>query len=342
LFGQKKEEQKKRKGDAAPNNGSTKEEERADVASTEGLKETGMGATAPSEATQNEKRLGSPHEGGAQAVIPDADADPNVGLSEDAGSFTDIVVGMVDSSQVDRRSEANASKDPSAVAPPATTTVRLSGVSAKKAVRQLNYMVGDTLETAGRNIGAFMVDDVFNGDYKAILMGNLRKSRIFKQISDDEELIIDPKRLGEMTVAEALRRQCIDEGIGVGNLKTFHFVTLYAVKDSESRLLLAAEADQKKWSVRQLRKVIASQHVEEKPEGDVGRSIINMIGSPLRVLEDPYLVTVCSDKDRLLRDLSATERRKIRKLIKDGKPRIESWNELLERLDDVLTELDGK
>jgi hypothetical protein len=266
--------------------------------------------------------------------------DDDRALPEDARSFTEIVTEMAEPAHEDGQAVADVPEDSIAAPPVASRDLFVSVRSAKKAVLHLNQMVGDTLETVGRGIGAFVVDGVFKGDYKVILSGNLRKSRIFKQISDDEDLIIDPRRLGELTIAEALRRQCIAEGIEVGNLKTFHFVTLYAVKDSQSRLRIAAEANEKNWGVRHLRKAVTTEQNEEKPQGDVGRTIINMIGSPLRAIEDPDLVTVCSDKDRLLRDLSATERQKIRTLIKEGKPGIENWNRLLERLDDALSELE--
>ncbi|MFC1834535.1 hypothetical protein ACFL2Q_07355, partial [Thermodesulfobacteriota bacterium] len=73
---------------------------------------------------------------------------------------------------------------------------------------------------------------------------------------------------------------------------------------------------------------------------DAGKSILKMIGTPLKALEDPELVTMCSDKDRLFWVLSESERQQIRGFIEDGKPHIEGWNQLVERLSAALADLD--
>lgn len=212
-------------------------------------------------------------------------------------------------------------------------------VTKDKAINDLNGMIVEGLEEIAGKMGTYTTDNVAGGDYLAVLRGNIRKSRLFNEILDDDRLMIDPKRLYEFTIAESQRRHCLAEGIGVSNLKTYHFVVAYRVKDEEARLLLLDEANQNNWGVRRLQRA-ASEYRRKKSGVDAGKSILKMIGGPLKALEDPELVTMCSDKDRLLRVLSETERQQIRELIEDGKPHIEGWQRLVERLGDALNDID--
>jgi len=212
-------------------------------------------------------------------------------------------------------------------------------VTKDQAVRDLNKLVGEGLEGIGRQIGAYVTDKLAGGNYLAILHGNVKKSRLFNEILNDERLLIDAKRLYEFTIAEALRRQCMAEQIDVSNLKTYHFVAAYRVKDEEARLLLLSEASDNKWGVRRILRE-SSDLEKKKPRVGSGRDIIRLIGSPLKALEDPEIVAMCSDKKRLLRDLSALEREQIKELVEQGKPSIESWGILLERLDKHLSDID--
>jgi hypothetical protein len=212
-------------------------------------------------------------------------------------------------------------------------------VTKDQAVRDINGMVGEGLESIAKKIGAYVVDKLAGGNFLAIIRGNVKKSRLFREILDDERLLIDSKRLYEFTIAEALYRQSLAAQIDVSNLKRWHFVAAYRVKDEEARLLLLSEASDNKWGVRRILRE-ASDLEKKKSKTGSGRDIIRMIGSPVKALEDPEIVAMCSDKNRLLRDLSASEREQIKDLVDQGKPSIQTWGVLLERLDELLTTID--
>jgi hypothetical protein len=292
--------------------------------------------------SEEEDRIAAPFApttGVGPATVPSGTAS-KVGIEEQDRELMDVADMIAGSLPED--GNVTADQDDGTATPPRPVKSPLkwtTKVTKDQAVRDLNNLVGEGLEGIGRQIGAYATDKLAGGNYQAILNGNVKKSRLFNEILNDERLLIDSKRLYEFTIAEALRRQCMAEQIDASNLKTYHFVAAYRVKDEEARLLLLSEANENKWGVRRILRE-ASDFGKKKPRVGVGRDIIRMVGSPLKALEDPEIVAMCSDKKRLLRDLSASEREQIKELVEQGKPSIESWGILLERLDKHLSDID--
>ncbi len=81
---------------------------------------------------------------------------------------------------------------------------------------------------------------------------------------------------------------------------------------------------------------------EHKDDHDPGKEIIKTLDQPVPIMEDPDLMALCKDKDRVLEELSKAERKKIRALIKERKPVLDEWKELMETFEDILSDLEDE
>ncbi|MDQ7785471.1 MAG: hypothetical protein RDU20_21490, partial [Desulfomonilaceae bacterium] len=155
------------------------------------------------------------------------------------------------------------------------------------------------------------------------------------------DLLIDPRRWRDWAGAAAVRKYCLAEGIDVSELRGSHFIELYYVKDLKLILTLAEDASAHTYTVRQLKRAIENLR-ERKDDSDPGRVIIKTLDQSLPLLEEPDLVELCADKDRVLEELSRAERKKIRTLIKQRKPTLDEWKGLMDTLEGILSELEDE
>jgi hypothetical protein len=59
-------------------------------------------------------------------------------------------------------------------------------------------------------------------------------------------------------------------------------------------------------------------------------------------MEDPDLIARCTDKDRVLEELSEAEHKEIRALIKERKPGLDEWKKLMETFEVILSDLEDE
>ena len=78
---------------------------------------------------------------------------------------------------------------------------------------------------------------------------------------------------------------------------------------------------------------------EHKDDHDPGKEIIKTLDQPVPILEDPDLMALCTDRDRVIKELSKTERKRIRALIKARKPGLDDWKSLMDTLEGILSDL---
>ncbi len=114
---------------------------------------------------------------------------------------------------------------------------------------------------------------------------------------------------------------------------------LYYLKDRDLILLMAEKANSHNYTVRQLKQAIGDLK-EERDDLDAGKAIIKTLDQSLPLLEEPELVALCADKERLLQELSKAERKKILTLLKKRKPGLNEWEKLMDTLEGILNELE--
>ncbi len=206
-----------------------------------------------------------------------------------------------------------------------------------KQVEGINKKAKATLDKAGLELGEYTLDTVFKGNYLTVLNPRSKDYKRFRKLWKHPELLIDPRRWRDWTGAAAARRFCLAEGTGVTNLSGSHWIEIYYAKDRAVMLALAEEANERQYSVRQLKRAIEDR--KDEKANDPGKAIIKTLDQSLPLLEEPDLMDLCSDKDRVLRELSKAERQRIRALISKRKPGLDEWKRVMESLEGILSEI---
>ena len=208
-----------------------------------------------------------------------------------------------------------------------------------KQVRSINEKIKKVLDKAGFELGDHVVDTVFKGSYMAVLKPRSQENKRWRKLKKHPDWLADPRRLTELSGACAVRRFCLGEGIEVSQFSVSHFIELFYVKNLKLMLMLAEEASANKYSVRQLKKA-ADDLREHKDDHDPGKEIIRTLDQPVPFLDDPDLADLCTDKERVLEELSKAERKKIRILIKERKPALDEWKNLMDAFEVILSDLE--
>lgn len=208
-------------------------------------------------------------------------------------------------------------------------------------VRSINQKTVKVLDKAGLELGDHTVDTVFKGSFLPVLKPRSQEYKRFSKLWKHPDLIIDYRRWREWTGAAAVRRFCLAEGKDVSPLSGSHLIKLYSVKDLKLILTLAEDAITNNYTVRQLKRAIENLR-EGKDDADPGKVIIKTLDQSLPLLEEPDLMALCTDKDRVLEELSKAERKRIRALIKTRKPGLDEWKNLMDTLEGILSDLENE
>jgi hypothetical protein len=207
-----------------------------------------------------------------------------------------------------------------------------------KQVRNINEKIKKVLDKAGFEVGDFVIDTVFKGGYMAVLKPRSQENKRWRKLKKHPDWLIDPRRLTELIGGCAARRLCLAEGIDALWFSLSHFIELYYAKDVKLILTLAEEASDNKYTVRQLKKAVDDLR-EHKDDHDPGKEIIRTLDQPVPILEDPDLMALCMDENRVLKELSETQRKRIRVLLKARKPALDESKKLMDTLERILSDL---
>ncbi len=207
-----------------------------------------------------------------------------------------------------------------------------------KQVRNINEKIKKVLDKASFEVGDYVIDTVFKGSYMAVLKPRSQENKRWRKLKKHPHWIYDPRRLTELTGGCATRRLCLAEGVEVSSFSISHFIELYNAKDLKMILTLAEEASTNKYTVRELKMAVDDLR-EHKDDHDPGKEIIKTLDQPVPILEDPDLMALCTDRDRVIKELSKTERKRIRALIKARKPGLDDWKSLMDTLEGILSDL---
>ncbi len=210
-----------------------------------------------------------------------------------------------------------------------------------KQVRNICEKIKKVLDKAGFEVGDYVIDTVFKGSYIAVLKPRSQENKRWRKLKKHPDWVMDPRRLTELIGGCATRRLCLSEGTDVSSFSLSHFIELYYAKDLKMILTLAEEASTNKYTVRQMKKAVDDLR-EHKDDHDPGKEIIRTLDQSVPLLEDPDLMALCIDKDRVLEELSRAERKKIRALIKERKPGLDEWKSLMDTFEGILSDLEDE
>jgi hypothetical protein len=209
-----------------------------------------------------------------------------------------------------------------------------------KQVHSINGKIIKVFDKAGFEVGDYIIDTVDKGSYIAVLKPRSQENKRWRKLRKHPEWLADPRRLTELRGGCAVRRYCLAEDIDISPFRLSHFIELYYVKDLKLILTLAEEASANNYTVRQLKQA-AGDLREHKDDHDPGKEIIRTLDQQVPILEDPDLMDLCTDKDRVLEELSKAERKKIRALIRERKPGLDEWKNLMDTFEGILSDLEN-
>ena len=227
---------------------------------------------------------------------------------------------------------------PAKFVPPLEERIEFDALDNKQ-VRNINEKIKKVLDRASFEVGDYVIDTVFKGSYMAVLKPRSQENKRWRKLKKHPDWLIDPRRLTELAGGCAVRRLCLAEGIDVSPFSVSHFIELYYVKDLKLILALAEEASTNKYTVRQLKQA-ADDLREHKDDHDPGKEIIRTLDQPAPILEDPDLMDLCTDKNRVLEELSKRERKTIRALLKARKPALDESKKVMDTLEKILSDLE--
>jgi hypothetical protein len=210
-----------------------------------------------------------------------------------------------------------------------------------KQVRSINEKIKKVLDKAGFEVGDYVIDTVFKGSFMAVLKTRSQENKRWRKLKKHPDWLIDPRRLTELIGACAVRRLLLAEGIDVSRFSLSHLIELYYARDPKLILQMAEEAIANNYTVRLLKKAVDDLR-EHKDDHDPGKEIIKTLDQAVPILEDPDLMALCIDKDRVLEELSKAERKKIRALIKARKPGLDEWKSLMDTFEGILSDLEDE
>jgi hypothetical protein len=208
-------------------------------------------------------------------------------------------------------------------------------------VRNINEKIKKVLDKAGFEVGDFVIDTVFKGSHMAVLKPRSQENKRWRKLKKHPDWLTDPRRLTELAGGCAVRRLCLAEGIDVSSFSFSHFIELYYAKDVNLILTLAEEASTNRYTVRQLKKAVDDLR-EHKDDHDPGKEIIRTLDQRVPILEDPDLMDLCTDKNRVLEELSKKDRKTIRALLKARKPALDESKKVTDTLERILSDLEDE
>ena len=173
-------------------------------------------------------------------------------------------------------------------------------------VKKINDIAVKTVEKGFESIGEFCLAAVFNFDLVAASSRNPRKEESFSAICSHPDLLVDPRRLGEAVKAAALSHLLKERGLELKNLSFTHKLHLARIPDLDQRIALAIEANEKGYSVTQLRELIAQ--ALPKGKGELGKALVRAISKPNETLNNPDYMVVLQDSRQLSKHLTKADR----------------------------------
>jgi hypothetical protein len=201
--------------------------------------------------------------------------------------------------------------------------------STEDIVRAINDIARRTVETGKLEIGQFVFEKVFKGDIKEVLSKNPYKSASLRAICDDEDLMVDHRKLGSWVKAAAFKADLELKGMDVSKFYLSHFLAILRVGNAEKRLELAKKAATEKLSGRDIVVVIEAAKQKSDPPTK-GALLLKKVDDPFSLFADEEYKEFLSNKARLETELDSEDRLRMIKAIGARLGRMTEVNEFLE------------
>ncbi len=212
----------------------------------------------------------------------------------------------------------------------------------EKTVDHINVYHQEASKSEYEDSGRFLHKCVFKGKLDEASSKNPMKNRSLNAIANHPRLLIDSRRLGEAVKAADLESRLEQAGLKLPQLNYTHRVYLSALEDKALQIELAKEANDKKLSVNQLKRVIRDRTTQENHEGlPTKDELLKFISKPGSGGKNNKMKVFLADKSEL-RKLPADVRLDLRTKSLKAKREFEEHVTFLGKLESDLFHLDAE
>lgn len=210
----------------------------------------------------------------------------------------------------------------------------------KKRIDELVHRImanRDKADDAALKTGQMLLDDVFGGNLSEACSRNPKKNNSFKRIVEHEDMDLDATTLARWVKAANLVNTFQKKGKKFKHLTCSHYIALLALKEDKSKLRLAEEAEEKKFSVRRLAVEVEKAEPHSRPPKSLLETIISKLGNPEQLAEEERSKSL-SDKEKWA-TLETADRRKLIFRVSVAKLQAETYVNSLARFHGLLKEI---
>ncbi|MBI5249607.1 MAG: ankyrin repeat domain-containing protein [Desulfomonile tiedjei] len=189
-------------------------------------------------------------------------------------------------------------------------------------------------------IGDYLLENVFDGNYKKALSKDPYKGTSLSDIADHKDMPLSRQRLGECVRVAAETQELKSFGLESDFLTYYHKLEISRVKSPEERLKLAQEANGKALTVREVRdRVRKLTGKAVSADKRMAQAVIKQLGVFSQMTVDEETREFLKDKDRLKEALTTGETAKLLDHSEKFREAVGESEEILHRLEKTLVEI---
>ena len=189
-------------------------------------------------------------------------------------------------------------------------------------------------------IGAYLLENVFDGNYKKALSKDPYKGTSLTDLADHPDMPLSRQRLGECIRVAGVTQEFKAFGLNLDFLTYYHKLEVSKLKSSEERLKLAQEAQTKTLTVKEVRdrvrKLTGKATTADKR---MAQAVIKQLGVFSQMSVDEDTQEFLKDKERLKAALSTGETAKLLDHSEKFREAVGESQEILHRLEKTLVEI---
>ena len=200
-------------------------------------------------------------------------------------------------------------------------------------VHQINEIARQTVEEGQLKIGALILQRIFNNDVDKVVEKNPNKDKSLRAICLHPELAVDRRKLSTWVQAAALKALLIEWKMDPKPFTLSHLTALLVVKKRDQRFQLAKRVIKGGLSARETKQIALRMQSSSEISGNpVAKSLIRVLGNPIKLLGKQETTKLFNDTDKLAKDLDSADRVVILKKIEKTSKEMDKGKDILSGL----------
>jgi hypothetical protein len=213
-------------------------------------------------------------------------------------------------------------------------------VTADDLVETINDVYENGLGNAKMRIGTLVLQYCFDGDADKARSKNPKKETSYKDVCEHKDLKVDVKELGRCVRAAAQLVEYEQEGVDHSKLSFHALLEIAKLPEKAERLKLGRKANEKSWTVREIRKVVDDRKQAEARKAITGEDAFRLLKQLKGILTNEKLRNFLSSEDSLQSDLESEHRIELSKIANHMARQMETWSPMLDNTRKTVTKIE--